>query len=348
MSPPARKQTELQKILNLAKKRGDKNLSRKLIRHANRIYSDYRLAVITTLNDETKAIRQVFGRRNPLPYSRKTGLHFQEIWIEVDGFEVSCLHVQCPNMGNNYAAVAAAVLLERYETVEDIILCGIAGGVPDPVTAESGQRKDGHPNHVRLGDIVISNSPIVQYDYVKMEETNVENRQIPIQVSPTLRSSANDLAIEMEMSEFDFDTYCEELSEVPDRPTSDNIFAFETDDDGKVTQIKGKISHPKNQKGRTDGRPMLHMGKIGSANVLLKNSKKRDLLKEKDELLAIEMEGAGISDASWTFGAGYFVVRGIVDYCDNNKNDDWRSYASYIAAAYTRLIAERYARQRQI
>ncbi len=53
------------------------------------------------------------------------------------------------------------------------------------------------------------------------------------------------------------------------------------------------------------------------------------------------MEGAGIADATWLSDkAGYLVVRGICDYCDSSKGDEWQAYAAAVAAAYTRALLE--------
>ena len=41
---------------------------------------------------------------------------------------------------------------------------------------------------------------------------------------------------------------------------------------------------------------------------------------------------------------GYLVVRGICDYCDSHKNDDWQQYAAVVAAAYTRALIESIAK----
>jgi hypothetical protein len=47
------------------------------------------------------------------------------------------------------------------------------------------------------------------------------------------------------------------------------------------------------------------------------------------------------SDVSkWVGQAGYLLVRGICDYCDNGKNDIWQGYAAIAAAAYTRALIE--------
>src|SRR5258708_36228411 len=49
-------------------------------------------------------------------------------------------------VGNNSASSRATLLLEHFP-VDSIIMMGIAGGVPNPTKVE---------NHVRLGDIVVS------------------------------------------------------------------------------------------------------------------------------------------------------------------------------------------------
>jgi len=55
------------------------------------------------------------------------------------------------------------------------------------------------------------------------------------------------------------------------------------------------------------------------------------------------MEGSGIADATWNFEVGYLIIRGICDYCDENKNDIWQKYASIAASVYTRALLENYS-----
>jgi hypothetical protein len=80
------------------------------------------------------------------------------------------------------------------------------------------------------------------------------------------------------------------------------------------------------------------VGAIASANQVLKNSIRRDQLRNERRAKAVEMEGSGIADLAWTRSIEYFVVRGICDYCDANKRDNWQDYASVVAAAYTRVL----------
>jgi nucleoside phosphorylase len=99
------------------------------------------------------------------------------------------------------------------------------------------------------------------------------------------------------------------------------------------------IAHPRDSK-RKRGQPRIFIGPIASANKLLKSASERDELRDRFGVKAVEMEGSGIADAAWSLEKNYFVIRGICDYCDGNKNDEWQMYAAVVAAAYTRALLE--------
>lgn len=70
-------------------------------------------------------------------------------------------------------------------------------------------------------------------------------------------------------------------------------------------------------------------------------SSTRDQLRDQFNVRAIEMEGAGIADATFDFEIPYLVIRGTCDYCDEKKDDKWQGYAAAIAAALAAaLLAE--------
>ena len=78
---------------------------------------------------------------------------------------------QTAAMGNNSAALRASKLLMDFDGIDGIIMCGIAGGVPNPTSP---------PDHVRLGDIVVSDRMgVVQYDLGKEKEKKFEHRHLP-------------------------------------------------------------------------------------------------------------------------------------------------------------------------
>jgi hypothetical protein len=117
------------------------------------------------------------------------------------------------------------------------------------------------------------------------------------------------------------------------RPPGEKDFLGESADPRK------RIEHPEDPE-RNEGQPRVFFGLISSSNTLLKDPVKRDDLKVRFGAKAIEMETAGLADAAWLLGIGYLGVRGICDYCDANKNDEWQRYAAVAAAAYVRALLE--------
>ncbi|KAL4893070.1 nucleoside phosphorylase domain-containing protein [Aspergillus ambiguus] len=63
----------------------------------------------------------------------------------------------------------------------------------------------------------------------------------------------------------------------------------------------------------------------------MKNSLTQDRLVSQQGIICFEMEAAGLMN---TFP--YLVIRGISDYADTHKNDDWQGYAAAAAAAYAK------------
>jgi hypothetical protein len=66
---------------------------------------------------------------------------------------------------------------------------------------------------------------------------------------------------------------------------------------------------------------------------LVKSAKKRDELRDKFDLIGLEMEAAGIMNK---IPVG--VIRGVCDYGDAQKNKAWQPYAAAMAAAYAKYL----------
>ncbi|KAK6356022.1 hypothetical protein TWF718_000395 [Orbilia javanica] len=80
-------------------------------------------------------------------------------------------------------------------------------------------------------------------------------------------------------------------------------------------------------------RVTIHYGLIASGNQVIKSGTLRDSLNQRfgGTVLCVEMEAAGLME-----DFPCIVIRGISDYADSSKNDDWREYAATIAAAYAK------------
>lgn len=86
---------------------------------------------------------------------------------------------------------------------------------------------------------------------------------------------------------------------------------------------------------RKDRAIHVHYGTIASGNCVLKDAITRDAYATDPELnvLCFEMEAAGLMNILPSL-----VIRGICDYCDSHKNDEWHKYAALAAAVYAREL----------
>ncbi|MDE8654620.1 hypothetical protein [Novosphingobium album (ex Liu et al. 2023)] len=286
-----------------------------------------RIGIITALPLEANAIAAALGGDAvAMPIvARKTQVSYfiHTFRSSLDGGEIEVVVALANQMGNNAAAVTATSLLMDFEKVDDLLVVGIAGGVPAPTIPHQ---------HARLGDIVVGLSGVIQYDFKKVEVDKSELRKGPPPPSALLTTAINQIRLEEERGHRSWEQFLD-----PDvaRPRLDVLY----DPLDHSTPAK-RLRHPR-QNSRRKGLPMVHYGLIGSANVLLKNPMQRDILAKEHKLIAVEMEGSGIADAAWNFARGYVIVRAVCDYCDMHKNDRWQRYAANAAAAYARAIVER-------
>ena len=257
-----------------------------------------------------------------------------------------------PDMGNNAAAIAANILLQHCSQLRYLIMCGIAGAVPNLSKAEE---------HVRLGDIVVSdNVGIIQYERGKQRDprtssglasdplAGLEFRGPPRPPCPNLLSAVRRIHAEEErIGPKHFRDWEKKINEFLDRCHDPQKWKrpYYTKDilqDG-IDKSEERSTHPRDNARRSIGRvkcPRVFRGPIGAANIVLADPARREALRTKHKIKAVEMEGSGIADASWVAGCGYLVVRGTCDYCNSSKNDDWHSYAALIAAAYACTVVE--------
>jgi len=295
-----------------------------------------RIAIITALAKECWAVRALLETPTVVHIpGQGAGRHYYigEIPARDGGRHAVVL---CRSgMGNNSAAIHATLLFQHFQTIQSVIMVGIAGGVPNAAKVEE---------HVRLGDIVVSDEGGVrQYDFGKDIASVVDNKTIlefkerDIYRSPgaTLIHAVQELEVGAYGGDRPWTGYIDDVCKRLNvsRPPPETDVLLDTVDPTKV------VSHPQDP-DRVAGLPRLFNGKIASANVLLKNALRRDYLRDKFGVRAVEMEGAGIADAAWEANKGYLVVRGICDYCDSRKNNVWQKYAAIAAAGYARALIE--------
>jgi len=294
----------------------------------DKLANEVTIGIITAITAEYVAVKKIlhdpllFSKRktrNPLIYT------IGEIRKGAESYKV-VLH-QC-GMGNIIASTRATLLLEHFPKIHSLIMVGIAGGVPNPSDIEQ---------HVRLGDIVISDEKgVIQYDFVKQEEDRRIHRHPPRPPSSRLLEAVKIIkAFEYENNP----PWVKNIDFISKQMPYYKMPSIETDVLHDPEDVDRVIEHPKDPL-REKCHTRVFYSPIASSGTLLKDPITRDLLNNKFNVKAIEMEASGIADATWSFGIGYLVIRGICDYCDTHKNDEWQLHASVVAAAYAKSLLD--------
>ncbi len=171
-------------------------------------------------------------------------------------------------MGNNIASVRATLMLHHFPSIESVIMVGIAGGVPNPTKPDE---------HVRLGDIVVSNqNGVVQYDFGTETIEELKDKHPPRPPSSELLEAVNLLKAKELEEECPWLQFIERalLPKGSKRPSNKKDRLMGTKAPRRV------IRHPHDPK-RLKDQPRVFTGPIASANRVLKNPIKRDQLRDK-------------------------------------------------------------------
>ncbi|HEY0636115.1 MAG TPA: CATRA conflict system CASPASE/TPR repeat-associated protein [Pseudonocardiaceae bacterium] len=229
--------------------------------------------------------------------------------------------------GTHAAAGGCVNLIRSFNSVNCVVMVGIAAGVPNI-------RRPRH--HVRLGDIVVSDWSVADYDHVIDTPAGPIERQAHPRPSPWLVHAV----LLLEAEELRGRRPWEDLialgqSRLADfeRPPAATDLVYTSD---RATRA---VAHPDPKiSGHRPGRPKVHRGRVGSGDRSLRSIRKRDELATRHDLRAIEMEGTGVAKAGFSSGLEWLVIRGISDYGDRRTTTTWRKYAALAAAAYTRAL----------
>uniref|UniRef100_A0A0B7KI71 Uncharacterized protein n=1 Tax=Bionectria ochroleuca TaxID=29856 RepID=A0A0B7KI71_BIOOC len=214
-------------------------------------------------------------------------------------------------------------------------MVGIGAGIPSA-------KRD-----IRLGDIAVSiprddHPGVIQYDFGKYELNGSFILKGCLDKPPPILINADGALEELEIQhKSPLEKIISRVTKQPSfaRPTSEDIL-FEAD----FHHVKGDncitckelgadkvINHPIREQ------PKVHRGLILSGGGVIKNNEDKDRLRRgRDDAVCFEMEAAGIMDE-----IPCLVVRGISDYGDSHKHDDWQNYAAGVAAAYARALLRR-------
>ncbi|KAJ4037353.1 hypothetical protein NW756_005642 [Fusarium oxysporum] len=236
------------------------------------------------------------------------------------------------------ATAALKDMTRTFSNLRAVLMVGIGGGVPCE-------------NDIRLGDIVVgsvgpSSGGVIQYDYgraIQGEEFAVTGHLNQPPMAFLTAMSALHARYEMEGHSIDINIdralqRYKRLGKKYKRPeaSTDRLYESNFVHQGskgiRCSELCGNdnLVH-RAERGEDENNPAIHCGLIASGNQLVKNALLRDKLAAKHGILCFEMEAAGLMN--------HFpcvLIRGICDYSDSHKNDEWQEYAAMAAAAYTK------------
>ncbi|KAL4860490.1 hypothetical protein BDV12DRAFT_204997 [Aspergillus spectabilis] len=235
--------------------------------------------------------------------------------------------------GTNSAARVARDMVRTFPRLRFALMVGIGGGAPSP------------RNDIRLGDIVVSQprdefGGVIQYDLGKLKDGHFQKTgqlnappEKLLGVLPEIRRLHSDKKKPDRLAE-----HLRLLDDMEDyqKPAVDRLYAADYShvdgSDCDECDLHAIVDRPKRQNHRI---LHVHYGTIASGNSVLKDAKVRDTYAQDPQLniLCFEMEAAGLMN-----NIPCLIIRGICDYCDSHKNDEWHNYAALVAAAYAREL----------
>jgi nucleoside phosphorylase len=234
--------------------------------------------------------------------------------------------VMLPQDNTRNAAATCTDLLRTFLGIRCVIMVGVAGGVPSITQPD---------RHVRLGDVIVADG-IVDFGHVRQVDGQEELRR------PVDGICVDILRGVAELRRREFEVPARGRGWQPDLPRGQSmaVYARPPAESDRLVIGGRQIAHPDPAvTGHRPGRPKVHYGLVGSGDVLMRDELRRDELARQYRIMAMEMEGAGVAASARLRGVQWFMIRGIVDYCENEgKSDRWHAYSAMMAAAYTRSL----------
>jgi nucleoside phosphorylase len=237
--------------------------------------------------------------------------------------------------GVTSATRALAEMMSTFPSLRFGLMVGVGGGVPS-IKAD-----------IRLGDVVVSKptdygSGVIPYDYGKIlhdgriQCTGFLNKPPQVLLTAVGQLESDHLIRKRQIKQT-ISGVLEKNEEMKNefcRPQNDWLFCatylHETSRfDCSACDLKQLVP----RQSRTTDEPSVHYGLVGSGNKVMKDAKTRDQIAREQNILCFEMEAAGVMDQ-----LPCLVIRGICDYCDSHKNQEWQGYAALTAAAYAKLV----------
>lgn len=233
--------------------------------------------------------------------------------------------------GRIRASAIAHDMRSSFPRMRFVLIVGIAGAAPSP-------KED-----IRLGDVVLGTQVVpwntgkwTQHGFQRTGMARAPPRELleAITFLDQRLWSSDELLLSKAIEGI--------ASKAPNRaaflrPTKDRLYKpgfAHTELICDCLQAESELPEQLSSRGSRDGEPIrVFQGAIGSDDVVMKDARTRDAVTKRENILCFEMEADGVMDIM-----PCLPVRGISDYADEHKNDDWHLYAALAAATCAREL----------
>jgi nucleoside phosphorylase len=300
-------------------------------------HDDYAVAWIAVLPIEAEAALGMLDKRHHCQFESVRGDDYIYVGGEINGHNVV---VATWPPGQNYGVGAAAALVSqvkaRFSNLWFALLVGVAAGLPNLSPSDPSRRRD-----IRLGDVLVcvpneASSGIIHYDLGRDTEAGFLLNERQTETPAIVRAAIGNIQLTKKKPYKRGNEFAKYLNAFQQADEDDKFLCPSQDADRlwlssvDTTAPPAPISRePRDESERT----RVWYGNIGSGNSMMRNPRRRDELRDRHDLIGLEMEAAGVMN---TLPTG--VIRGVCDYGDGQKNKAWQPYAAAVAAAYAKGI----------
>ncbi|GKU04332.1 transcription factor [Fusarium langsethiae] len=331
----------------------------------------FRIAIICAVSHEASAVSLLFDHfwdKECGPYGRADGDTNHYITGRIG--EHNIVLAVLPSRGTNSAAAATASLRSSYTGLKLALLVGICGGVPrvgnfdvylgDVVVSKAVIQYDygrQYPGHFAVKNTVEDSlgrankdirSLLAAFEIEPVREWLQDDASKYLkdlqEAAKKKRCQANYQYPGTKEDKLYSATYahrhrrwCSVCADDPDAfcELASKASCAETGCDSAHLTVRERL---KEVIPGGDFRPEVLIGRIGSGNKVIKSGGDRDQIAAQHNLIAFEMEGAGVWDE-----VPCIIVKGICNYADSHKNKAWQDFAAATAAAVAKAILGQYA-----
>jgi hypothetical protein len=234
--------------------------------------------------------------------------------------------------GTGSAAALASQVKKFFGNLWFGLLVGVSAGLPN--------LSQHPPRDIRLGDVLVGlptgdSAGLIAYDLGRETGNGFQLLRfggVLADTEPVVRSA---ISVIKRKAPDDTTVILPFYEAIKDKEHSTGTFVDPGQEQDKFHQVDDNgVEYQAERQRRPDSRrTRVWYGPIGSGEKLIKNAQKRNELRDKHNVIGLEMEAAGTMNR---IPVG--VIRGVCDYGDEHKNKKWQPYAAAMAAAYAKAV----------